>query len=218
MTRFEIPETTRAGLRQLPQCSPAALLMRHSVREEIPEGTYGMDVPLTEEGVLLAEDFGRILGPRIGSVHTSPVPRCVETAEAIVRGTGLSRTIKHEPTLGGPGAFVTDPSLAGPTYLKLGAVGMAQALVRGEELPGFNKPAEAVTVIVQYLLSSLSQPGHTSVHVTHDAILAVVVGRLVGWMPTTSDWPDFLEAALLHSNGKRKLAISWKGRIELGQQ
>ncbi|HET8731866.1 MAG TPA: histidine phosphatase family protein, partial [Moraxellaceae bacterium] len=74
----------------LPADRPLILLSRHSVREEAPNGIAGYDLPLTEEGIRLAEEWGTRLPGPLHALHSSPVGRCVDTATALARGAGQS--------------------------------------------------------------------------------------------------------------------------------
>ena len=73
----------------VPKDKGAVLLLRHSLRNEIPDGTHGLDIPLTPEGVLLAEQWGKDLSWTIGGIKSSPIGRCVQTGNAIISGKGL---------------------------------------------------------------------------------------------------------------------------------
>ena len=56
------------ALAQIPQDRPVVLFTRHSLRELAPNnGVPSYDLPLTPEGVLLAEQWGRKLGKKISA-------------------------------------------------------------------------------------------------------------------------------------------------------
>ena len=65
----------------VPADSPVALLIRHSARDEIPDGGTGMELPLNDLGIRLCQELGRELVGRVRSARSSPVLRCVQTAE-----------------------------------------------------------------------------------------------------------------------------------------
>ena len=48
-------------LSSLPVQADAALILRHAERGDIPQGTFGMDVELTDSGVASAEGLGSML-------------------------------------------------------------------------------------------------------------------------------------------------------------
>jgi len=68
------------------------LLVRHAVTEETGKRLYGRraGVHLSERGRRQAEELARRLGPLpLAAVYSSPLDRCVETAEPTARARGL---------------------------------------------------------------------------------------------------------------------------------
>ena len=97
--------------------------MRHAEREEIQAGTFGYHVALTAQGISLSQQLGAALSERknIAGI-SSPVPRCVQTAEAILLSAGSSTGVSTDRRLGSPGAFILEPEIAGPLFLELPAL------------------------------------------------------------------------------------------------
>lgn len=181
----------------LPRDRPVALLMRHGERPAIPTDETGADLPLTPHGRAQAEALGRALGPDLRGLHTSPVRRCRETAEAIRTGAGAPIPIALDRTLGDPGIFVRDPERAWDHWRTLGHERVLEHLAWDPSaLPGLAEPVAAARALASHLLAILeaSAPG-LHLFVTHDAILLPTLARL---SPAVCDrtWrPDFLEAA-----------------------
>ena len=100
-----------------------------------PSGTEGVadeDRRLTPEGkkkTTRAFEGLRRLGPGIDEIHTSPLPRALETAEILARVLGLPRPKVSDHLL---------PEASGPSVLELltGVKGKAPALVGHE--PGLS--------------------------------------------------------------------------------
>ena len=104
----------------VPEGVDASLVIRHAEREDIPASTFGHDVNLTAEGTQSAELMGAALSQyRALTVVSSPVPRCVQTAKAMLRGAGTSAEVLTDRHLGDPGAFIVDAGTAGPLFLEL---------------------------------------------------------------------------------------------------
>ena len=83
---------------------------------------------------------GRLHG-RLRSLHTSPLQRCVHTAEVFARVAGDTPPIVTDRMLGDPGAWVLDRALAGENWKRLGSEGiMEQLATTDEDLPG-TRPA-----------------------------------------------------------------------------
>ena len=74
------------ALRFLPTDRPAHLLTRHSVREQAKHGFADYRLPLTEEGVAMARQWGTQLERPVAALYSSPVGRCVATAQAMAEG------------------------------------------------------------------------------------------------------------------------------------
>jgi phosphohistidine phosphatase SixA len=91
-----------------------SLLLRHADRDDIPQGSFGNEILLNEKGKQNAQSFGEILSERkINRIFTSPVGRCVQTAEYITKGYGNSIEIIETTSLGAPGLHISDEKIAG---------------------------------------------------------------------------------------------------------
>ena len=190
-----------------------SLVIRHAEREEIPAGTFGHDVNLTAAGTRAAEQLGAALsenGPL--SVLSSPVPRCVQTAQAMLRGAGTSAEVVTHRGLGAPGAFVVDAEAAGPLFLELPILEIARRQLQdASPLQGMRPTSEGVEILLELATGPLSENGRLHVFVTHDIILSVFVASIIHGPLEDVDWPGYLEGLLLWRSAGR-LHFSWKGR------
>ena len=210
------PDSVAPILEQLalvPERVDASLVIRHAEREDIPAGTFGQDVNLTTEGTQAAEKLGAALSEyRALTVVSSPVPRCVQTAQAMRRGAGSLAKVGTDRRLGGPGAFVIDAEIAGLLFLELPIPEIALRQLRGAvPLPGMRPTLEGVEILLDLVTSSLHKEGRLHVFVTHDIILSVFVASIFRSSSEEAGWPDFLEGLLLWRHAGR-LQFSWKGR------
>ncbi|MDP2227865.1 MAG: histidine phosphatase family protein, partial [Moraxellaceae bacterium] len=174
----ELHPAQRSGLDLVPSERPALLLTRHSVRE-LGNGVPSYDLPLTPEGVALAEQWGRELPRPLHSLHSSPVGRCMDTARAIARGAGVDLEIRQTYTLVEPGCFVQNIARVGPLFLELGALAFANHHF-SESVEGLLSPEEGSARLIRHLHEHQGAPGTLSVHVTHDTILAAFIYHLMG--------------------------------------
>ena len=199
-------------LAAVPEGADVSLVIRHAEREEIPMGTFGHDVNLTTEGTRAAEQLGAALSEgRALRMLSSPVPRCVQTAQALLRGAGSSAVVKTDSRLGGPGAFVVDPETAGPLFLELPIPEVARRQLHDtSSLPGMRPTSEGVEMLLDLVTSPLGNEGKIHVFVTHDIILSVFAAALYGKCVDEIGWPDFLEGMLFWRSGDR-LELSWRG-------
>ena len=200
-------------LGRMPARADASLVLRHAEREDIPAGTFGVDVPLTARGVESAESLGATqasVRSEIG-VATSPVPRCVSTAEAILRGGGRPEELVLDWRLGDPGPFVIDVEAAGALFLEIGILEIVKRQLSHAEPPAGMRPtAEGVDLLLELTSSHLRHGGRLNVYVTHDSILAVLVAHLYGLQVGDISWPGYLDGLLLWRCGER-LHFAWRG-------
>ena len=206
---------TLALLDRVPEGSAAALVIRHGEREDIPPGTFGNDVPLTDRGWQDAYRLGKRLSHQpAGIVRTSPLPRCVQTAEAIIAGSGWTADAIPDTLLGDPGPFVANAELAGRFILDNGIPAVvAQQLSATDPPDGMRSTSAGVQLVLNSVADALCAQSRTSVFVTHDVVLAVLVGTLYGRPIDDFRWPGYLDALLLWADSDR-LRFLWHGLDE----
>lgn len=193
---WRIPSSVLRGLVELPKDRPIAVLLRHSVRDDLPPGIAGYSLPITEAGTQLAQELGGLIGARLRSLHTSPLPRCVQTAEALNFGSDANLPIVHDRLLGDPGVFVVDGQRAQMNWDRLGHEGVMQYLVASDEvLPGMARPGPAARFLVQHMLTVTGNTPGLHLFVTHDSLVTATAARLLGQKLGTDAWPWYLEAA-----------------------
>lgn len=185
-------------------------LLRHAERGPIPQGEAGDDVPLLPSGVRAARLLGAALGQRLLSVRTSPVLRCVQTADALLDGAGQAARPVGDSRLGAPGVYVTDARLAWPHWGRLGNRGVMTALIRGERLPGLAEPAAAARRLLAHVLTTPDLGPGVHAWVTHDSILAPTVAHLLGIRDIELVLPEFLEPLVIQP-GSSTVLVTWRG-------
>jgi hypothetical protein len=178
------------------------MLLRHAARPPIPPGETGNELALTREGVTQAEHLGGLLGRRLVSLHTSPVLRCNQTAQALREGARVNLDILSDRMLGAPGAFVVDAVLGGQTLQRLGLESFLKHLIAGEGvLPGVAEPFSAASSLVRHMLDHSGDVHGLHVFVTHDSLVAPTVARMLRCPVSPEDWPEYLEAAFFWREG-----------------
>ena len=199
-------------LETVPTQADAALILRHAERENIPPGTFGEDTPLTAAGVSSAERLGATLSekrPQV-MVTASPVPRCGETARAILRGSGQPEEVIFDRRLGDPGPFVADPAVSGALFLEVGILEIVRRQLSHANPPaGMRSTSEGVDLLLGLAANDLRSRGRLNIYVTHDSILAVLVACLFRLSVEEVGWPNYLEGLLLwRSSGQ--LHFAWR--------
>ncbi|MDM8549687.1 histidine phosphatase family protein [Desulfobacterales bacterium HSG2] len=198
------------SLALVPENANAALLIRHSIRYPIPPGDFGNDIPLTPEGILLAEEWGRKLDRHVGRIFSSPVGRCVETGRAVLRGIGQNERTVHTDTALSE-AFIRDENAAGPVFMKHGPIRVINRLLRNIPIPGMVPVEQGVRRVMTFMFANLSDTPCLNLHITHDGILAPVLCHLMGRDATDEEsWPRMLEGAFFWYE-EPELFLSWRG-------
>lgn len=192
----QIPSSVLHWLERLPRQTPIAVLLRHAARGDLPPGSAGDSVPITSDGVRLARALGARLGAGLRSIHSSPLMRCVQTAEALCAGASLELPIHRDRLLGEPSIYVVDGERAWSNWEEKGHDGVVEHLVTDNEpLPGMAIPDAAARFLVQHMLAAAgAEPGY-HVFVTHDSVVTVTAARILGQPFGKDAWPWYLEAA-----------------------
>lgn len=171
------------------------LIVRHAARPDILPNTLGNDVMLTDEGIEQSKLFASLISGQVLSIRTSPIGRCVQTAELIAQATHFKLDdIEQCHLLGDPGFIIKDGDLAWQHWLNKGHEAVNLHLLSGTELwDGFYDLNDSVASIfsdIKTLLSNSADGVH--LWVTHDTILATLAARIGDSKLTIQDWPDFL--------------------------
>lgn len=212
MTSREVVDSIAVRLAAVPAECDVALIVRHAERGEIPPGEFGADVPLTAQGVANAQRLGaelRSVREEVSAV-SSPVLRCVQTAEAILCGGGLPGKASLNRMLGDPGPFVADPEVSGNLFLQTGIFEIVRRQLSDAEPPtGMRPTAEGIELLLSLTTDNLENQGRLNVYVTHDAVLSVLVAVLFRSPLEKTGWPQYLEGLLLWRTAGR-LHFSWR--------
>jgi broad specificity phosphatase PhoE len=190
--------------------SKRLLIVRHAERPLIADGEVGNDLGLTEAGVQATRDFAGTLDQEIVSIQSSPILRCMQTAQLIADAHGYAReSIKTSRLLGDPGFFIEDADLAWQSWLSRGSEAVNAHLLSGSETwPGFREFDEAVANVLDQIRAALSSYNQgLAIWVTHDTILATLTSRLLTTPLSMAEWPDFLGTldVSLANDGELKL-------------
>ena len=195
-TDWSIPPSVLHWLGSCPAEEPVALLLRHAARAPLPPDDVGYTLPITEAGAELGRELGRLLGRRLRSLRSSPLVRCLQTAEVLRFGADADMPIVADRLLGDPGIFVIDEQLAWTQWQTLGHEGVMQHLVSSSHaLPGMARPDEAARALVGHMLTLAEGDPGIHVFVTHDSLVTATAARLLGQALGSEAWPLYLEGA-----------------------
>ena len=191
---WRIPPSMLPILDRLPCNRPVVLLLRHSVRGHLPSGNAGYTLPITDVGQQLGHELGAILGDRLCTLNTSPILRCVQTAEVLRDGAGIGIPVVRDNFLGDPGIYVLDIKRAGKVWKDLGHESLMAHLVSSNEpLSGMARPDEAARFLVRHMFAVANRTPGIHVFVTHDSLVTATAARLLKRPLGKDDWPWYLE-------------------------
>ncbi|WP_296405086.1 histidine phosphatase family protein [Psychrobacter sp.] len=204
-----LPPSMLHSVKHLPNSDERLILFtRHSLREPSNgKGFASYDLPLTPRGRVLAKSWGRWLGdnlPYSMDTHSiaSPIWRCVDTAKLMQEGAGVSQPIVHQPLLVEPGSLVINAKQANEEFKKIGALNFINAFL--QNVSSSTKPAKQGALDLLFLLYQCQpQPGHLSLAVSHDTLLAAFLGVMLQSKEITwDDWPKMMEGMFLWFDNK----------------
>lgn len=183
-----------------------SLLIRHADKDEIPKGSFGNDVLLNKKGKQNAQSFGNKLSERkINSILTSPIGRCVQTAEFIKKGCGSSSIeIIETEKLGNPGLHIIDKKEVGVFFHKherpRDAIDeMYGKFIQGKKVPGIPSANELNHRVTTFIEENTTQTGIT-IFITHDMLIAFCRYSL-DKTNHTKDWGMNFLSGLIFKNG-----------------
>lgn len=184
--------------------SKISLLIRHGDRDKIPKGSFGNEVLLNEKGIHNSLKFGEsIAGMRVNKILTSPVERCVQTAEFIAKGYGSNIEIVETSALGAPGLHINDEKIAGEFYLNYGFDEMYKRFVNGMEIPGIPTTEELHKSITKFLKDNSNQNGLT-IFVSHDMLIAFYHYSIDKKIYMKDSWIKYLSGLILKNGNYEK--------------
>jgi len=180
-------------IKKHPSNSKLALLLRHGDREQIPKGEFGNEILLNEKGRKNSLVFGEALREfPVKRILTSPIPRCIQTAELISEGFGKSLEIVLTKSLGDPGLHTADEKVAGDSYLAFGFHEILRKLIGNEPVPGVQDLKHFSNIMTEFLHQNTKENGLT-IFVTHDSLIAMYHFYLNGTLYTVDNWINYLE-------------------------
>ncbi|MCB1073579.1 MAG: histidine phosphatase family protein, partial [Chlamydiia bacterium] len=115
------------------------LFVRHADRPPFKTNSWGHDVSISLKG----KQTSRVMGKQLRSndlnydLWSSPIKRCLETAEAIGMGLDWNKEIKQSSLLGNPGFFIRNPEQASIFFEKYHLSQVIDLYLQKKNLPGF---------------------------------------------------------------------------------
>lgn len=213
ITREDLPSALLRSLDVWPLDRPAAMLIRHGDRHEIPPGTFGDECTLTSRGLQRARALGSLLPRGIPiTARTSPLLRCLQTIQAMARGAGTEVEPVPDPLLGDPGAYVVDRAAAGRTFLERGTERVVLDLIAGRSMEGIRTSGQGGQLLLEGIVGALPQVRGLLVCSSHDSIVLPFLAWALGGAYPVEDWLEPLDGALIWRDGE-SLRVAWNGQL-----
>jgi len=190
-----IPESLLDSLAILPANRAIAGLLRHAERPAIITGEFGNDLNLTENGRESCKTLAKNLSMNLNEVYSSPVKRCLQTANFLLDGVKNSQ-IQTSSLLGEPGIFIVNWDQAHNYCREHDPFVIVKELIsKDENPPGFcSSTYNTVFDLIRFLLKKMIKDPGLSLFITHDSILSVVLGIIFEDVELEYLWPFYLEA------------------------
>ena len=175
-----------------------ALILRHSDRYEIKKSEFGNDVLLNAQGIEKAKIFGKELrNYKINKIYTSPIERCVQTAENIVIGYKKQIEIIKTEALGDPGIHVSDANLLGQYYFEYGFWKIFENFKNNIPVDGLYFKKQVKEKFDAFLLEKMQKDGLT-LFITHDWQVAFYAYAKQINEFTKNNWINYLEGLIIN--------------------
>lgn len=175
---------------------PSGILIRHSERNFIPNGVHDIVTPLNEIG----KQKARSLGEKLRTynkllIYTSPVLRCVQTAEEISLGFNKPVSIETSNFLGEPGPFVYDSERAKEEFITKGVIPVVKHMQDSIKVEGIRNKEEGSQILLSFLKDAIQKISTEEflIFISHDAIITVFLNSIFGEYFDESNWLDYLD-------------------------
>lgn len=143
------------------------LLIRHAEKLMSPEQG------LTPQGFQDAIQYGELLNKKrytFDEIVTSPIERCVQTAECIAKSLSCNVSIRKSQLLGDPGVFITDDQLAGSVFETFSVHEVINKMLNKETLAGFANIEDGSLLLSNEIKSNIRLK-KSILYVSHDAVI-----------------------------------------------
>lgn len=218
-----LPPSMMSTVKLLPTDKALMLFTRHSLRERSDgQGFASYQLPLTPKGRVLAKAWGRWLASNlpysmdVDSI-SSPIGRCIDTADLMQQGAGLKREIHQQSLLVEPGSLVIDAPLASEVFKKIGAFNFINHFLAGQ-VQGTKNAYRGGLDILALFYQFQPQLGELRLAVSHDTLLAAFLAVMfdakeIEW----NDWPKMMEGVFLWFDDREfadcNAYFLWRGQL-----
>ncbi len=193
------------------------LIIRHSFRPTLQGTLKHQDVRLTSEGISLASSFGDSIDYVIGELHSSSIPRCIETIESIM----ANRCENHKINCSSEvltDVFAIDRELANQSFKTIGSLKEIVFLQQEKRCPmGFRNRDDCVKLLLDYIFHTGGELGKLDLYCTHDLQIALLNSALFSPHASLEEiksiWPNMLEG-MFFWGCREDFCCVWRGKSQ----
>ena len=185
--------------------SKLSVVLRHPRREEMTDVTDSFNTPLVNEGREMAVKLGKKLFSHFSyNFYHSHVPRCIETADLILKGINNSKKDEKSKISGVKeflgGFFLLDSNyilnlvneISGDVFI---AKWYENKLDQNKIIP-FQKTSN---LLIQYILESIDEDNKNVIEffITHDWNIIPIMSKVLDITGPDFFWPSYFEPIIL---------------------
>jgi len=186
---------------------PFIMFLRHAERDFSEDPLEDIKKQINGNGKKQAISLGKELLKRqskICFIKSSPIERCVETANAILEGARSNVKVLTSRILGDPGPFVSDDKIAFQTFLELGIEEIVRRQHENKPIPGFHDTKKGLKTLLEEFVKDMEKLDGVGLYISHDAIIAAFLGYLTGTAIDMDNWIGFLDGVLIYKTSDKK--------------
>jgi len=196
-----------SALEKIDQMDNIIICLRHAERYHDSNLRVGPEVGITMQGQTKTKLLGDYLNARFDKnpiIKTSPIKRCFETAKLLANCFKQEEvSILTSKILGDPGPYINDEKIAAEIFNHKKIFDIVQRQISGQTVPGFKSTTVGTTLMLQEMLSDLSQTSKPVLYISHDVILTTFIGSLIEDIKVYEEnWIYYLEGFCFFKKGK----------------
>jgi len=198
-----------SAFRNIDRNLPTAIFIRHGEKCVTSSVENDAHTPLSINGIISSSQLGERLmaiGCNISKIMSSPVQRCLHTAQILIKGNRSNLSIEEDYIL--KHAFIENPERAYEVFCTLQMSDIVRKQVMHEDLNGFRSIFEGSTSLVNLAISRF-EGNKTDIYITHDLLLTTLFFALTNTKAEKieGEWFDYLDGICLQLIEKDKLRI-----------
>lgn len=165
--------------------------IRHAHRAPFNLNDWGHEAPITLQGKKSSREFGKQLAQsKVEVIWSSPIKRCIQTAEEIKIGIGTDTPTYSSTLLGDPGFMILNPKVAKRAFQNSSLVKIIKCLLNEKPIPGFYSATVGCKRILRKLLENKLS---NQIWISHDIHICLLTCYIFKSQNPERMMPTFLE-------------------------